>query len=307
MTNDDEILKAAEAELRNVLRGLYDAFTEMDKDGDQELTRDEFLAGIEKPNVRVALSKVDISPEDAEEMFDILDHDKSGSLKLEEFIEGCVRGRGQAKAKDILWMMKRMSCVEIEMRTINSRFERIEKMLCPGSASDIGANQSANGSDGKLPASPAKVQPTPAVTKPVGSPSGAIEEALAVLTKSMNENFRDLSKRLEMLETDRPVPTATIQARIMAAESGVGHQQNITSMSGSKATAVTVQKRGPAEATPERQPMSIGATQVAFHGKEPEAAAEPSDAQDHSTDAGSSEGDEPLTKSSSKRSAAELN
>merc|ERR1719387_1224860 len=57
---------------------------------------------MEDVKIKSELSKVDITAEDAMEMFDILDVDASGSLKMEEFIEGCTRARGAAKAKDVL-------------------------------------------------------------------------------------------------------------------------------------------------------------------------------------------------------------
>merc|ERR1711924_422644 len=60
------------------------------------------LLGMEDVKIKSELSKVDITAEDAMEMFDILDVDASGSLKMEEFIEGCTRARGAAKAKDVL-------------------------------------------------------------------------------------------------------------------------------------------------------------------------------------------------------------
>merc|ERR1712139_124169 len=40
----------------------------------------------------------------AEGLFDILDYDDSGSLDVTEFMEGCMRARGGAKAKDVLAM-----------------------------------------------------------------------------------------------------------------------------------------------------------------------------------------------------------
>jgi len=38
----------------------------------------------------------------AEEMFDIVDYDEIGSISLEEFTNGCMKGRGTAMAKDLL-------------------------------------------------------------------------------------------------------------------------------------------------------------------------------------------------------------
>jgi voltage-gated sodium channel len=147
MASDDESLKKAEAELKTALLTLYEAFTEMDVDGDLQVTREEFLQGMENVKVKLALSKVDISPQDAQEMFDILDVDQSGSLKMEEFIEGCVRGRGPAKAKDLLALTfcskktiyqndvtaTQISNLEKSMTQMQERFDRLEEMIASNS------------------------------------------------------------------------------------------------------------------------------------------------------------------------------
>jgi voltage-gated sodium channel len=161
MASDDESLKKAEAELKTALLTLYEAFTEMDVDGDLQVTREEFLQGMENVKVKLALSKVDISPQDAQEMFDILDVDQSGSLKMEEFIEGCVRGRGPAKAKDLLALTfcskktiyqndvtaTQISNLEKSMTQMQERFDRLEEMIASNSgapANRTGYPSSAN-------------------------------------------------------------------------------------------------------------------------------------------------------------------
>ena len=54
------------------------------------------------PRVMKYFHEVDINVADVEGLFDILDVDESGVLSPEEFIEGCVRARGEARNKEVL-------------------------------------------------------------------------------------------------------------------------------------------------------------------------------------------------------------
>eukprot|EP00746_Dinoflagellata_sp_MGD_P021003 gnl/MRDRNA2_/MRDRNA2_148969_c0_seq1.p1 gnl/MRDRNA2_/MRDRNA2_148969_c0~~gnl/MRDRNA2_/MRDRNA2_148969_c0_seq1.p1 ORF type:complete len:573 (-),score=98.42 gnl/MRDRNA2_/MRDRNA2_148969_c0_seq1:565-2283(-) len=102
METEQEKIQQAEQELRQALYSIFDAFQEMDRNKDGTLTRREFLEGLSNPLVRTCLSAVGITMESAEEMFDILDYDGSGTMSLEEFTNGCMKGRGTAQAKDLL-------------------------------------------------------------------------------------------------------------------------------------------------------------------------------------------------------------
>lgn len=228
LSSDDQILREAEAQFRGVLRGLYDVFNSLDDDGNMRLSREEFLVGIKTWDVKLALQKVDISLQDAEEMFDILDHDHSGCLKLEEFIDGAFRGRGHAKAKDLLSIQfsakktaQRMSSLEQAVNDINLRFDELQNMLFPSSTSSASANNSGSKFSANAPM-PIVHHPAAASGRSESNDgvngvhhgtaaSGAIEEQLSLLTRSIDRNFSDLWKRLERLETERDVsaPTAT--------------------------------------------------------------------------------------------------
>ena len=84
--SDEEILKKAEDHFKGVMGSIYNAFKHMDNNGDGMLTKDEFMEGLRNPSTLAQLHRVDISLQDAEEMFDIVDYDQSGELSLEEFI-----------------------------------------------------------------------------------------------------------------------------------------------------------------------------------------------------------------------------
>merc|ERR1712139_187566 len=77
-------------------------FRAADQDGDSNLTKQEFSDSLKRPDVIRALHEVDIDFNNAENLFDILDYDGSGSIDMTEFKRGCLRACGEAKAKDVL-------------------------------------------------------------------------------------------------------------------------------------------------------------------------------------------------------------
>jgi hypothetical protein len=75
-----------------------------------------------------------------EELFSVLDHDGSGELSVEEFINGCIRMKGPAKSKDLLAVQisveslaKRLDALEVQLanseRRVNGLGLRVKKML----------------------------------------------------------------------------------------------------------------------------------------------------------------------------------
>lgn len=102
LANNAEAESKASEELKAAIRSIYEAFSHADLDNDQMLSRAEFHAGLSNHNIKRALLNAEISLEDVDELFDVLDHQGTGQLTLEEFMEGCLRGRGVAKGKDLL-------------------------------------------------------------------------------------------------------------------------------------------------------------------------------------------------------------
>lgn len=100
--NDEEDFKRKEVELRNSIKAIHNIFINADTDGDQFLSKEEFVRALNNPEVMTWLRSLDASLPDASSLFDILDYDDSGGLSGHEFIEGILRSRGTAKAKDLL-------------------------------------------------------------------------------------------------------------------------------------------------------------------------------------------------------------
>jgi len=97
-----------EAQVKNELRewGVYadrmrSFFLEADLDKSGTLSWEEFRQHLEAPKVRALFQTLDLGVAQAHVLFDLLDMDRSGSISVEEFIDGCMRLKGQAKAIDM--------------------------------------------------------------------------------------------------------------------------------------------------------------------------------------------------------------
>lgn len=85
-----------------ILAKIVEVFEAADTDGDGDLTRKEFLQSLNNARVVRHLHEIGVDVRQAEHLFDILDYDESGCLDLLQFVEGVLRARGEAKAKDVL-------------------------------------------------------------------------------------------------------------------------------------------------------------------------------------------------------------
>jgi voltage-gated sodium channel len=110
-------LRKAEDELKGNVQRIAHIFGRMDDDRNQMLTRDEFLKGCNDKEVLVALHALEVKFNDVESLFDVLDVDESGVISTVEFVQGCLRARGIAKAKDLL-------SVECQMLRLRSEQDR---------------------------------------------------------------------------------------------------------------------------------------------------------------------------------------
>merc|ERR1711959_392993 len=97
-----DLNQKADEERQQATEKILNVFTAADQDGNGELTKGEFLAALERPNVISYLHEVGVDVRQAENLFDILDYDDSGALDASEFLEGVLKARGEAKAKDVL-------------------------------------------------------------------------------------------------------------------------------------------------------------------------------------------------------------
>jgi len=80
---------------------LREVFHEIDRDGSGHINGDEMEFFLADPSLNLYLESIDIFPNDARSLFRLLDRDGSGEVSIEEFCQGCLRLKGEAKSFDI--------------------------------------------------------------------------------------------------------------------------------------------------------------------------------------------------------------
>lgn len=127
--DDDQVHTQAEQMLKKMVFDCYVTFAGMDTDCDGMLTKEEFMEGIRQKKNLVQLHKLGISVEDADDLFDLLDADKSGTITLIEFIAGTLKSRGPAKAKDLLLVQCEQHRTFFKLQEVDSRVKTVDSQM----------------------------------------------------------------------------------------------------------------------------------------------------------------------------------
>eukprot|EP00927_Polykrikos_kofoidii_P056215 TRINITY_DN5037_c0_g1_i1.p1 TRINITY_DN5037_c0_g1~~TRINITY_DN5037_c0_g1_i1.p1 ORF type:complete len:706 (+),score=102.34 TRINITY_DN5037_c0_g1_i1:23-2140(+) len=80
---------------------LTQVFAQIDTDGSGSITGDEMDYFLQDPALNSYLEAIDVFPNDARALFCLLDVDDSGEVNIDEFCQGCLRLKGEAKSFDI--------------------------------------------------------------------------------------------------------------------------------------------------------------------------------------------------------------
>lgn len=97
----ESAMRTAEDDKRRVLinqmRQLFEG-ADVDKSG--SISWNEFEMQLDDPQMQTYLRAIDLHQEEARELFHLLDSDGSGEIDSTEFVNGCIRLHGSAKAID---------------------------------------------------------------------------------------------------------------------------------------------------------------------------------------------------------------
>merc|ERR1712185_632746 len=81
-------------------------FKEFDQFGDgRSITWEAFISQLDTDMMRQFLEAADIGMEEATVVFESMDRDGSGQIVAEDFVKGCARINGPAKASDLVNFM----------------------------------------------------------------------------------------------------------------------------------------------------------------------------------------------------------
>lgn len=116
---------------------LHEFFCNWGCDG--VLTWDDFSQALDDKAIQVYFESVDLDVAEARGLFRLLDSDKSGTVEAEEFVMGCLRLKGEAKAIDLATLMYENRHWHHRLSSRLHRLEEMEKrvveemgrLLCP--------------------------------------------------------------------------------------------------------------------------------------------------------------------------------
>lgn len=104
------------------LQEMKELFQEMDTEGTGSISLSTIQEFLEDARVESYFQALGLEPHDTERLFDHLDDDNSGEVSLDEFLQGCLRLRGQARSIDVYSVMH-------DVRTLNGRVEELVEKL----------------------------------------------------------------------------------------------------------------------------------------------------------------------------------
>jgi len=112
-------------------------FEEMDDDGTGTVTMDEFLTHLDDDRVVAYFNSMQLDVSDAKNLFKLLDVDRSGSVEIHEFIEGCQKLKGESRTLDMHLMRFELQYVRNELHELTLRFYGYAEQTGVTNLSDI--------------------------------------------------------------------------------------------------------------------------------------------------------------------------
>lgn len=108
-----------ERELQEQLRNL---FTYADSDGSGQITWDEFENCLSQPKMAKVFGALGVNTQEARALFVLLDAEEEGSVAFEDFLSGCMKLKGTARAIDLETLMyfnkRTQSWLDDELHTL---------------------------------------------------------------------------------------------------------------------------------------------------------------------------------------------
>eukprot|EP00929_Paragymnodinium_shiwhaense_P012600 TRINITY_DN11999_c0_g1_i4.p1 TRINITY_DN11999_c0_g1~~TRINITY_DN11999_c0_g1_i4.p1 ORF type:complete len:529 (-),score=85.85 TRINITY_DN11999_c0_g1_i4:163-1749(-) len=109
-----------EAEERLLCTTVANLFFDPDRDNDRQISAEIFEAKLSDPSMQAYLKAIDISPAEAEHLFELLDTNHSNSIDVAEIINGLLRLKGPAGALEMSLVLREMAHL----------VDRVEHRIC---------------------------------------------------------------------------------------------------------------------------------------------------------------------------------
>merc|ERR1740129_2596005 len=115
----EEQIRSRDTELGQMRQIFEDA----DVDGSGTISESEFEQHLDDARIRAHLRSMGLEVDEARGLFKLLDIDKSGEIGLDEFVFGCLRLKGGAKAIDLATLMYENKRLAVQIAKINQDVE----------------------------------------------------------------------------------------------------------------------------------------------------------------------------------------
>lgn len=110
----------------SMIRRLTEIFSACDKDGNGMLTVSEMKEMLCDESVELAFQALDLSIDEVHSMLMLLDYDAKGTVDSHQFVLGCLRLRGAAKAVDITTLMFEVKRGLMKLHQDNAELLRLQ-------------------------------------------------------------------------------------------------------------------------------------------------------------------------------------
>jgi len=119
------------------LKGL---FTAADENGDGKLSREEFKEILKDDWAKSFFVTLGLDMQDTTQLFELLDPNKEDEIDIEDFVQGAMRFKGQARSIDvcaILFKSKELAkTMEGLVQFVEEHFDKLDYYFHPDAASD---------------------------------------------------------------------------------------------------------------------------------------------------------------------------
>merc|ERR550532_573823 len=115
-----------EMELKeSYIKEIKKLFSSMDADNSNTLNKHEVQKYFEDKSVQSYFQALGLDPHDSERLFNLLDGDESGDVCIDEFVDGCLRLKGQARSIDLYALLVQSGRVEKKLAELTDAVDQV--------------------------------------------------------------------------------------------------------------------------------------------------------------------------------------
>lgn len=131
-SNDKEMMVQQEiADQEKHMSIMRQVYHELDTNNNGEVSFEEFQKHINDERIQAYLQKLELDASQIQMLFKLLDRDHSGGVEAAEFVQGCMRLRGQAKAVDVAFLTSQVDYILESIEPLLERLSPLGKAALP--------------------------------------------------------------------------------------------------------------------------------------------------------------------------------